>query len=141
MHKAAKTKNAFMTALLAIAVVFTFFSGNAFAEQKDLGGMAPAEALEYMKKTENLYILDVSPPEKHNSIHFNGSYNIPQAELLSRINEIPKDRPVLIHCRLGRTCVKAYPLIKKMRPDIPVISYLNGEPPFEEYNNWLKTKK
>lgn len=130
-----------MTALLAIAVVFTFISGNVFAQQKDLGGLPPAEALEYMKKTENLYILDVSPPEKHNSIHFTGSYNIPQAELLSRISEIPKDRPVLIHCRLGRTCVKAYPLVKKMRPDIPEISYLNGEPMFEEYNNWVKSQK
>lgn len=140
MHKAIKTRNAFMTALLAIAVVFTF-SGNAFAQQNDIGRQTPTEALEYMKKTPNVFIVDVSPPEKFQAEHFIGSVNIPQNELLSRINEIPKDRPVIIHCRLGRTCVKAYPLVKKMRPDIPELSYIDGGPLFAEYNDWVKTKK
>ncbi len=129
-----------MTALLAIAVIFTF-SGNAFAQQKDIGRLTPTEGLEYMKKTPNVFIVDVSPPERFAAEHFIGSVNIPQNELLSRINEIPKDRPVIIHCRLGRTCVKAYPLVKKMRPDIPEISYIDGEPLFSEYNSWVKAKK
>lgn len=141
MRKAEKTGNTVMKALLAIAVVFIFVSGNTLAQQKDLGGLHPAEALEYMKKTENLYLLDVSPPERYRSMHFIGSYNIPQAELLSRISEIPEDRPVLISCRLGRTCVKAYPLVKRMCPNIPEISYINDKPMFEEYNNWVKNKK
>lgn len=140
MHRAIKARNAFMTALLAIAVIFTF-SGNAFAQQKDIGRLTPTEALEYMKKTHNLFIVDVSPLEKFTAEHFIGSVNIPHNELLSRINEIPKNRPVIIHCRLGRTCVKAYPLVKKMHPEIPEISYIDGEPLFTEYNNWVKTKK
>lgn len=129
-----------MTALLSIAVIFTF-SGNAFAQQKDIGRLTPTEALEYMKKTPNVFILDVSPPRKFEAEHFTGSVNIPQNELLSRINEIPKDRPVIIHCRLGRTCVKAYPLVKKMRPDIPEISYIDGEPLFTKYNDWVKASR
>ncbi|NLC24247.1 MAG: rhodanese-like domain-containing protein [Oxalobacter sp.] len=140
MHRAIKARNAFMTALLAIAVVFTF-SGNAFAQQKDIGRLTPTEALEYMKKTPNVFIVDVSTPEKFQAEHFTGSVNIPMNELLSRMNEIPKDRPVLIHCRLGRTCLKAYPLVKKMRPDIPEVSYIDGVPLFTEYNNWVKTQK
>lgn len=140
MHRAIKAKNAFMTALLVIAVIFTF-SGNAFAQQNDIGRQTPTQALEYMKKTSNLFIVDVSPPEKFAAEHFIGSVNIPQNELLSRINEIPNNRSLLIHCRLGRTCVKAYPLVQKMRPDISEISYIGGEPLFTEYNNWVKTKK
>ena len=126
-----------MAALLFITVVFTSFSCHA-TSQKALGGLTPSQALEYMKKKPNLYILDVSPPEKFKEIHFIGSYNIPTNQLVSRIDEIPKDRPVIVHCRLGRTCVKAYPLIIKLRPDIPEISFVDGAPLFEEYNAWKK---
>jgi hypothetical protein len=139
MHRVIKARNAFMTALLAIAVVFTF-SGNAFAQQ-NAGHLTPAEALEYMKKTPNVFIVDISPPEKFETIHFIGSVNIPLNELLSRMNEIPEGRPVLIHCRLGRTCVKAYPLVRQVRPDIREIFYIGGKPLFTEYNNWVKSKE
>lgn len=129
-----------MTAFLALTVVFTLFSGNAVAAQNELGGLSPADSLTYMKKTKNLYILDVSPPEKFKELKFDGAVNIPHAELLSRINEIPTGRPVIVHCRLGRTCVKAYPLLKRMRPDIPEISYISAEPLFKEYNDYVRTK-
>ena len=139
MHRMIKIKNTFATALLFVVVVFVF-SGNAFAQQ-DFGRLPPEEALEYMKKTPNVFILDVSPSEKFAAEHFIDSENIPHNELLSRINEIPADRPLLIHCRVGRTCVKAYPLVKKMRPDIKQVSYIAGRPLFAEYNSWIQTKK
>ena len=102
--------------------------------------MAPVDALEYMKKTPNLFILDVRPEERHKEISFVGSTNIPLAVLQERLGEIPKDRPVMIHCRLGVTSLKAYPIVMEGRPDIPVLAFIEGEPPFEAYNTW-KTEK
>jgi len=140
MHRIIRIKSTFTTILLLIAVVFAF-SGNAFAQQKDFGPLTPAEALEYMKKTSDVFLLDVSLAEKFATKHFVGAVNIPHSELLSRINEIPADRPLLLNCRLGRTCVKTYPLIRELRPDIKTVLYIAGIPLFTEYNVWIRARK
>lgn len=45
------------------------------------------------------FILDVRGKEAYNNSHIKGAVNIPLNELRQRYNEIPKDRPVYIHCR------------------------------------------
>lgn len=51
--------------------------------------------------------------------------------------EIPADRPVLMHCRRGMIVLGAYERILKLRPDIEEISYIDGVPQFDAYNEWL----
>lgn len=36
--------------------------------------------------------------------HFKGAVNIPMSEFRERLSEIPKDEPVVIHCRSGQRC-------------------------------------
>jgi rhodanese-related sulfurtransferase len=139
MNRTARAKNVFVAALLVIAAAFAFSPGHCAAQQNDLGAKTPAEALDYMKMTSALFILDVSEARSFRDVHFIGSYNVPFRELVSHIDIIPEGRPVLVLCRRGRTCLKAYELIKRMRPDIPEISYIYGEPLFEEYNAWKKS--
>jgi rhodanese-related sulfurtransferase len=46
-------------------------------------------------------VLDVREPGEFASGHLAGSVNIPQAELATRLDELPKDRPVITICQSG----------------------------------------
>lgn len=47
------------------------------------------------------FILDVREPEEWNESHIPGAKLIPLGELASRVNEVPKDREVVVVCRSG----------------------------------------
>lgn len=111
-------------------------------EQNDLGAMTPEEALDYMKKTDDLIIVDVAAERWYDEEHFEGAINIPIESLDSEAEDalymqIPSDRPVLLHCRRGVIVPGAYRRLKELRPDIPEIGYIDGVPPFAEYNAWI----
>lgn len=110
--------------------------------QNAIGALSPEDALDYMKKTENLVIIDVAAAKWYNKNHFVGAINIPIEELNSEEEDafymdIPTDRPVLMHCRLGMIVPEAYERMRELRPDVPEISYIDGSPLFDDYNVWL----
>ncbi len=49
----------------------------------------------------NLLLLDVREPQEYASGHVPGAVNLPQAELASRLDEVPRDRAVLTICQGG----------------------------------------
>jgi len=110
--------------------------------QKALGAITPEQALEYMKKTKDLVIVDVAPTKFYEKDQFIGSINIPIEDLSKEEEDkrykelIPKGKPVLVHCRKSTFAPRAYKRIIELRPDIPEISYINGTPLFKEYNDW-----
>ncbi|HWT74760.1 MAG TPA: FAD-dependent oxidoreductase [Mobilitalea sp.] len=53
------------------------------------------------------YIIDVRERYEYEKGHIKGSYNIPLSELRERTSEIPKDRPVYLHCRSGQRSYNA----------------------------------
>lgn len=53
------------------------------------------------------YILDVRPEIMYNQAHLKNAVNIPLSQLRSRLDEIPKDRPVYVHCRIGQSSYNA----------------------------------
>lgn len=110
--------------------------------QNDIGALTPEEALEYMKNTENLVIVDVAAARWYEATHFEGAINIPIEELDTDEEnalylEIPEGQPVILHCRQGVIVPGAYLQLKELRPDIPEISYIAGAPLFDDYNDWL----
>ena len=110
-------------------------------KQKDLGGMEPSQALKYMKAAKDLVIVDVATKRWYATNHFSSAVNIPIENISSNEAEelyrrIPSGRPVLLHCRLGMIAPGAYQTLKRLRSDIPEISYITGKPPFDEYNQW-----
>lgn len=114
--------------------------------QNDLGAVTPEKALEYMKTTQNLVIVDVASVTNYNRQHFEGAVNVPienisgtDADKLYR--ELPQGRPVILHCRRGAIVPGAYRRVKELRPDIPEISYIAGVPPFDAYNQWYNNNK
>lgn len=55
----------------------------------------------------NEYIVDVRERGEYANGHIKGSKNIPLSELRERTNEIPKDKPVYLHCRTGQRSYNA----------------------------------
>lgn len=52
-------------------------------------------------REQGAFILDVREPEEWQEFHMPGATLIPLGELSSRLNEIPKDRPIVVVCRSG----------------------------------------
>ena len=119
------------------------------AEQEDsdmqstrlLGGQTPEDALEYMKNTPNLVIVEVNAPEWKLRNGITGAMYIPYTEMAERYDEIPEGCPVLLHCGGGIVSVDAYEILQEKRPDIPELSYIAGAPPVKAYNEWLAAQK
>lgn len=50
----------------------------------------------------NAFIVDAREKGEYRAGHFNHAVNIPLSEFRNRLDEIPKDQPVYIHCRSGQ---------------------------------------
>ena len=84
---------------------------------------------------------EVNTAEWKKATPFTGAMWIPHDEMAKRYDEIPKGRPVLLHCGGGIVSVPAYETLIEKRPDIPELSYIDGTPPIKEYNEWLESQK
>lgn len=56
---------------------------------------------------DNAYIVDVREVREFENGHIKGAKNIPLSQLRDRVNEIPKDAPVYLHCRTGQRSYNA----------------------------------
>src|SRR6266542_1763686 len=64
-------------------------------------------------REQGAVLLDVREPEEYVQGHVPGAINIPQAELASRLHEIPRDRPVLIVCQSGMRSVRSAQFLRQ----------------------------
>ena len=60
------------------------------------------------------FIIDVREKDEYELSHLNTSVNIPMSEIRERINEVPKDRPVYLHCRSGQRSYNVCLLLKHL---------------------------
>lgn len=60
---------------------------------------------------EGAYIIDVREKNEFSRGHVKNAINIPLSEFRERIDEIPKDRPVYLHCRSGQ---RSYVAVKTL---------------------------
>lgn len=66
--------------------------------QKDLGGLPPEQALDYMEKTPDLVIVNVAGRGFWDRNHFDGAVNIPTEDIgddasIEKLKELPAGRP------------------------------------------------
>ena len=59
-------------------------------------------------------VLDVREPQEYEHGHVPGAVNIPQADLASRLDEVPRDRPLLIICQSGMRSLRAAQFLMQM---------------------------
>jgi glyoxylase-like metal-dependent hydrolase (beta-lactamase superfamily II)/rhodanese-related sulfurtransferase len=62
---------------------------------------------ELRARPSSALVLDVREPEEYVSGHVPGAVNLPQAEIASRLDEVPRDRPVFVICQGGFRSLRA----------------------------------
>ncbi len=63
--------------------------------------IGPMELLEEMQADDKPLVVDVRTPAEHAAGSYGPAVNIPLDELRDRIDEVPADRPVVVHCGVG----------------------------------------
>jgi adenylyltransferase/sulfurtransferase len=53
------------------------------------------------------FLLDVREPQEYQIARIPGSTLIPLGEIPQRVDEIPRDREIIVHCKMGGRSVKA----------------------------------
>jgi hydroxyacylglutathione hydrolase len=66
-----------------------------------------------LNRDPNAIILDVREPEEYQTGHVPGAINLPQAELASRLEELPRDKPLLVVCQSGMRSVRSTQFLKQ----------------------------
>jgi glyoxylase-like metal-dependent hydrolase (beta-lactamase superfamily II)/rhodanese-related sulfurtransferase len=59
-------------------------------------------------------VLDVREPGEYDHGHVPGALNIPQADLASRMDEVPRDREIVVICQVGSRSRRAAQFLKQM---------------------------
>ena len=70
------------------------------------------EALKLVKSGKVL-VLDVRTSQENAQARIKGSLLIPVQELESRIEEVPKGKPILVYCRAGNRSLVASRILEK----------------------------
>lgn len=84
---------AVLFSLLLLAVAPSFATGAV--------NLNSSQARALLAKNAKMVVLDVRTPEEYRQAHLKGSLLIPLGELGRRVQEIPRDRPVLVYCAVG----------------------------------------
>lgn len=66
-----------------------------------LQAIPSVEAAEVERRSGSLTLLDVRSPGEFAQGHLPGALNLPLGELVERLADVPRDRPVVVHCHTG----------------------------------------
>jgi hydroxyacylglutathione hydrolase len=61
----------------------------------------------------NVVLLDVREPEEFARGHLPGAVNLPQADIATRLGEIPRDRPVMTICQSGSRSLRSAQFLRQ----------------------------
>ncbi len=63
--------------------------------------IGPDQLNEKIASGEDIFLLDVRTPLEHAAQAIEGSHLIPLQELGYRLHELPRDREIIVYCRVG----------------------------------------
>jgi rhodanese-related sulfurtransferase len=89
--------------LIAVGLII-FLIASLGSEQANQAGKLPASVSldeAYQMYQDGTFVLDVRTPDEWNDFHAPNTTLIPLDELANRVNELPKDQPILVVCRSG----------------------------------------
>lgn len=86
------------------------------------------EALNH--RDENTLVLDVRKATEYQEGHVEGAINIAHTRLLARIDEVPSDKKLYVHCKVGSRSAVASALMARKGYDVILI-----DDEFENYKN------
>jgi rhodanese-related sulfurtransferase len=87
--------------IVVILVIYGVYQQIAYANRR--AGWIPEINVEqaYEKYQRSAFILDVRQPEEWNERHIPNATLIPLDQLAQRVNELPRDREIVVVCRSG----------------------------------------
>lgn len=71
---------------------------------------------------QNPFILDVRTPAEFKAEHIHGSLNIPLYDLLTQMDDLPKDKIIWVHCASGYRASIGASLVDRSRRSVVVIN-------------------
>lgn len=74
--------------------------------------MPPKQLQSMLEENPELYVLDVREPFELDICRIEGTWEIPLGQLPQRYAEVPKDRDVVVHCKMGRRSAQAVEFLK-----------------------------
>jgi rhodanese-related sulfurtransferase len=113
---------ALLVVVLVIAAgAFILLNANASkAQLPDVVSVSQAAAL----RDQGAFILDVRQPEEWSQFHIPGATLIPLGDLPNRLNEVPKDKKVVVYCRTGVRSAQGRDILRKA--GYPQVTSLDG---------------
>ena len=72
----------------------------------------PAEACA-LQRDEDALVLDVREAFERRRGHVPGSVHVPLGEVAARADELPRDRPIVVHCAAGTRSAKAAAILRE----------------------------
>ena len=107
----------FLMALREVAesrlLEFDRFAEAMAAVTEGIEALSSAELAQLQKAGEPL-VLDLRPTEEYAAGHIPGAISMPARELEARIDELPRDRPIVAYCR-GPYCSTAAEAVRMLR--------------------------
>ena len=76
--------------------------------------IGPEELNQKMTIGEDFLLLDVRTPQEHAAQAIKGSYLLPLQELGYRLEELPKNKEIVIYCRVGNRSAYACSYLSRM---------------------------
>ncbi len=86
-------------ALSAMLLLSTLLTVPAWAAP--VRNLPAPEAFERLRDQPRILLLDVRTPGEYFQVRIAGAQLIPIDQLLGRLGEIPRDRPILVYCAVG----------------------------------------
>ncbi|HUI46830.1 MAG TPA: rhodanese-like domain-containing protein [Nitrospirota bacterium] len=85
-----------------------------FFNPKGCQNIGPETLNEKIKSSEDFFLLDVRTPQENKAQAIPGSHLIPLQELGSRMNELPKEKEIVVYCRVGNRSAYACTHLSRM---------------------------
>jgi len=73
----------------------------AYAEAAVTSNLTPKESFDLVEQRSDLFLLDVRTLGEYQQARLEGARLIPIDQFAKRLNEVPKNRPILVYCAVG----------------------------------------
>jgi phage shock protein E len=79
-----------------------------------IDNISPIQLQEKIKSREDFFLLDVRTPLEHAQQAIPGSHLIPLQELDRRMADLPKDKEIVVYCRVGNRSAHASTFLARL---------------------------
>jgi len=111
-----------MTLAIILVAGLVIYQGLRPAKATLPAEISVAQAAE--KRDQGAFILDVRQPEEWQQFHIPGATLIPLGELPNRLNEVPKDKEIVVVCRTGHRSAQGRDIL--LNAGFPMVTSMAG---------------